>query len=125
MFNAAITEFPFVETMPKREKSKLAKLWAHLSAVRAIVAEKGTLLPQHMVADMLNLSRSRVGQLVDDGRLEAVEIHGVRYVTADSVEACAKIERKITGRPPKLVDNRELAKASLTAARDILQKTSK
>jgi hypothetical protein len=125
MYQASITEFPFVHEMPKREKSKLAKLWDHLAAVRAIVAEKGTVLPQHMVADLLDISRARVGQLVDDGRLEAVQIHGIRYVTADSVEACAKIERRITGRPPRKLDNVALWKTSLSNARHIVENTSK
>jgi len=124
MFNAAITEFPFVETLPKREKTKLAKLWDHLAAVKRIIDEKGTVLPQHMVADLLDLSRSRIGQLIDDGRLEAVEIHGFRYVTETSVVSFAKEERK-NGRPTKPLDNRQLWKSSLSTGRMIVENSSK
>lgn len=124
MFNAAITEFPFVETLPKREKSKLGKLWDHLSTVKQIVDEKGLILPQHMVADLLDLSRARVGQLIDDGRLEAVVVHGVRYVTEVSVVSFAKEERK-TGRPLKCLDNQGIWQASVSAARRAFKNTSK
>jgi len=125
MYQAAITEFPFVEELPRREKSKLAKLWDHLAAVRAITAEKGTLIPQHMAAGLLNVCKQRVCQLIDDGKLEGIEVHGVRYVTADSCEAWAKAERSKGGRPRKVVDNRALWKASWEAGQDIVEKSSK
>jgi hypothetical protein len=124
MFDAVITEFPFVETLPKREKSKLAKLWDHLAEVRSVTAEKGPIIPQVMAADLLSLSRSRIGQFVDEGRLEAVEIHGVRYVTADSVEAYAKVER-LNGRPLKQLTKRQMWRSSLASGRIIAENTSK
>jgi hypothetical protein len=125
MFDAAITEFPFVETLPKRKQSKLAGLWAHLSEVKRIMNEKGVVLPQHMVAGLLGLSKTRIGQLIDDGRLDSVAIHGMRYVTENSVVAFAKEERK-NGRPIKAVDSkRELWKSSMSSAREMVKESSK
>jgi hypothetical protein len=126
MFNASQLEMPYIGSLTVKEKSKVAKLWEHLTEVRKITEQKGTILPQHLVADILQISKQRVGQLVDDGRLEAVEVHGVRYVTADSVEVCAKTERNSKGgRPRKSLDNRALWKASLESAKDIVKNSSK
>jgi hypothetical protein len=124
MHEAAISEFPFVAELPKREKSKLEKVWDHLAEVRAVTAQRGPVIPQIMAAHLLNIGRARVGQLVDDGKLETVLVNGVRYVTADSVEAWAKSNRGKGGRPRK-VSNLELAKASLEGAREIFKNTSK
>jgi hypothetical protein len=121
MFDAATTEFPFVGALPKREKSKLGKVWDHFAQVRAIVAEKGMLVPQHLVANLLGLSKQRIGQLVDDGRLEGVDVHGTRYITEVSVVAFAKVERR-RGRPVKL--GSPLSEA-LSASREALENTSK
>jgi hypothetical protein len=121
MFNAPLTEFPFVETLPKREKSKLAKLWDHLAEVKRIVEEKGAVLPQHLVADLLGISKQRVGQIIDDGRFEAVMIHGTRYVTESSVVAFAKEERRV-GRPVKL---RSPLQEAFSGAAAVFKKTSK
>lgn len=115
---------PYMDGLPKREKSKLAKLWDHVREVKRITEEKGTLLPQHLVADILNLSKQRISQLIDDGRLEAVEVHGVRYVTAASVQSCAQVER-VNGRHIKKIDNQALWKSSVASAQEIVEKTSK
>jgi hypothetical protein len=122
MLQAAITEFPFVEALPKRERSKFSKLWDHLTEVREVVAQKGALVPQHMVADLLDVSRQRICALVDEGRFDSVEVHGVRYITADSVEVFAKQERSKCGRPRKSLDNRKLWKASLSSACELVKK---
>lgn len=92
---------PFLDTLPKREKSKLSKLWDHFQEVKAATAEHGVLLPQHYAADLLGVCRQRVHQLVNEGRLVSVEVGGLRYVTENSMMAFANSERK-AGRPPKI-----------------------
>lgn len=121
MFNAAdaAAEFPFVETLPKREKSKLAMMWEQARRLSQIIEEVGALVPQHLVAEVLGVSKQRVGQFVDEGRLENVEFCGVRYCTERSVLAFAKIERKITGRPPHKPSNRALWKAARSSVSEM------
>ena len=78
MHEAAAAEFPFVKALPKREKSRLARLWDHFQEVRAATAEHGVLMPQHYAADLLGVSRQRVHVLVNEGRLVVVDVGGVR-----------------------------------------------
>jgi hypothetical protein len=99
MFEAAVTEFPFVQALPKREKSRLGRLWDHFQEVRAAVKENGALLPQHYAADLLGLSRQRVHVLVNEGKLKSIEVGGLRYVTESSLVAWAQAERDKGGRP--------------------------
>lgn len=87
-----------LEARPKREKSRLAKVWDHFQELRRVVDEKGMLVPQYFVADLLGISRQRVHQLVNDGRFEVVELQGHRYLTETSVVSFAQDERK-NGRP--------------------------
>lgn len=100
MHEAIVNEFPFVAELPKREKSKLAKLWDQLAEVRAITNEKGLILPQSFVSKLLDVSDQRISQLLDDGKLDGVCINGRRFVTEKSVIEWAGQEHK-TGRPTK------------------------
>ena len=118
MYQAAVTEFPFVEALPKREKSKLSKLWDELKEVKRLADEKGVIVPQHMAAGLLGLSKQRIGQLIDDGRLEGILIHGTRFVTENSIREFAGTERK-AGRPPKIATNKELWRLSLDTCRQV------
>jgi hypothetical protein len=56
------------------------------------------LVPQTFTAGLLDISKQRVAQLIDAGKLEAVEFNGTRFVTERSVVALAQSERK-SGRP--------------------------
>lgn len=124
MHHAEVLELPGLNLeMPNREKSKLAKVWEHFEELRAVVAEKGMLVPQHLVADLLGLSKQRVHVLVNEGRFEVVELQGHRYLTEQSVVDFAKDERK-HGRPLKVVsNNRELARIALRNASTIVKRS--
>jgi len=98
MHEAAITEFDFVDKLPKREKSKVAKIWDQFKALSAAQEEHGILLPQVFVASMLGLSRQRVNFLCQEGRLVVVRIGDQPFVTENSTIEYAKSERK-AGRP--------------------------
>jgi len=121
MYEAVAPEFPFVEAMPKRDKSRWQKVWDHFNELRSVVAQKGMLVPQHLAAAVLGVSRQRVHVLVNEGRLEAVEVDGYRYVTEQSVVAFADTERKV-GRPLKVPSNSELWKISLEHGRKAVSK---
>jgi len=105
--------------MPKREKSKLSRIWEHFAEVKAATAKHGVLLPQHYAATLLSVSNQRVHQLVNDGRLMTVEVGGLRYVTENSMTAYAQSERK-AGRPPKIPS----LKAIFGKARESVQDTA-
>lgn len=125
MFEAEALEFPFTATMPKREKSKLVKCWELLQRMKAISATEGDLVPLMMGAKLLGLSRSRVDDLVRDGRLKRYDIDGHVFLTENSIVECAKVERR-NGRPLKTISsNSEMWKASMEYAREVVQKTSK
>jgi len=122
MFEAEALEFPFTAAMPKREKSRLVKVWELLGRMKQISETEGDLVPLMMGAKLLGLSRSRVDDLVRDGRLKRYEIDGHVFLTENSIVECAKVERK-HGRPFKIpATNSELWKASMEYARESLKK---
>lgn len=95
---AEVSEFPFVGELPKREKSKVGKLWDRLQEASRVVEERGMFVPQSIVAKLLGVSRQRVHQIVQDGRLETVDVCGERFILEDSLVEFCKLERK-AGRP--------------------------
>lgn len=96
----AIAEFPFVERLPKREKSRLGKLWDAFSQFKALTEKHGTIIPIPLAAEMAGVSRQCIENYVARGRLAAVELNGRFYVLEDSFIEYAKSERK-PGRPLK------------------------
>jgi len=120
-----INEFPFVSEMPKREKSKVAKIWDQFQELSRLQKTHGILIPQAMAAKMLSVSPQRVWQFVEEGRLEFVEMNGIRFVTENSIVEFARVQRK-EGRPPgRIVDAAEkgnvaLLKESYRASRELL-----
>lgn len=106
MFEAEATDFPFVAELPKREKSKMVKVWDNFRELARISQSEGMLLPQVMAAKVLGVSRGRVFQLVESGQLKFVDVFGERMVTENSILAHMKTERK-AGRPPKLMKDAE------------------
>lgn len=93
--------FPVVE----RKRSKLSN---YLAAVR----EHGPIAPCGMVAAFLDVSRSRVYQLISEGRLAAVTVNGQRYVPVAALELFATEERKV-GRPFKQPSFADLMRGGL------------
>jgi hypothetical protein len=98
MFDAAISEFPFVEALPKREKSKLARVWDMLKEMKAAVDAEGQLVPVNLTCKLLDVSRTRIDQFCAAGRLRRVTIGDHVFITEKSIVECARDERK-SGRP--------------------------
>jgi len=90
----AVREFPFVATLPKRERSRIGRLWDHFTELSALADVHGMLLPPTLAADLAGVSKQRIQQLMDGGRLEAVEFNGRRYITENSFVEWAKSQRK-------------------------------
>lgn len=101
MFEAEALEFAFAPGLTKREKSNVAKAVDLVKEFTDLQKRHGALVPAAMVAGVLNLSRERVRQFIDEGRLKAVNFRGSYYVGEDDLREFAKLERK-TGRPPKV-----------------------
>lgn len=81
MFEADALEFPFASAWPKREKSRLVKCWELLQQMNKISETDGSLVPLTLGAKCLGLSRSRVDDIVRDGRLKRVTIDGHVFLT--------------------------------------------
>jgi hypothetical protein len=123
--NDAVIEFPWVEQLPKREKSRLAKLWDHFAEVRAIQREHGTIVPVKLAADLAGVTRQRIDDLVERGQLVRIYVNGHPFITENSFVEWAKTERK-NGRPLKvLATNKEIWKAAHEAAKVTVKNTSK
>lgn len=121
MFEAAATEFSFVEALPKREKSRLVKCWEFAKEIARISDTEGDLLPVSFACKLLDVSRSRIDQFVTDGRLKRFDVDGHVFITSNSIVECAKIERK-HGRPFKVPTVAEVWKASRETARENFKK---
>lgn len=105
MSAAATTEFPFVNELPKRDRSRFSVAWDKLrlfhAQVSALTAEHGALVPMRLVPPVLNISNQRVCQLCDAGKLHRFEVGDVVFISEASIVALAKTERK-AGRPFKV-----------------------
>lgn len=102
MFEAEAIEFPFVQEMPKREKTRITKVWEQFRELSRIAEKKGMLVPQNFVAKLLGVSPQRIDQLAQEERLERVYVNGAAFITENSVVEFAATERK-NGRPCKMV----------------------
>ena len=118
MFEATINEFPFVAEVPKREKSRLTKVWDAFQELKAITDEKGMLVPARFTANLLNVSHQRILQLVDAQHLERVTIDGNVFITERSIIALASSERK-NGRPLKMATPKQTWEAAMDYASNL------
>jgi hypothetical protein len=122
MHVAEAIEFPFGEGMQKREKSRLVKVWDRLQELKSIAEEKGAIVPAVFAAKLLGVSKQRIDVLMNDGRLERVDVDAHPFITERSIVEFAKSERK-SGRPLKTPStNREMWDASKSAAKEMMRK---
>lgn len=123
MFEATANEFPFVEALPKREKSKVLKAVDQLKDFAELSKQHGTLVPLFMVQAVLGVSKQRVYKFVTDGRLPTVMFQGHHFVTEDAIVEFAKKERK-NGRPFKVVSSLKEAHSRTRAILNEAKKNS-
>jgi hypothetical protein len=98
MFEALAPEFGFVDGLPKREKSKLARVWDLLKQMKVASEKEGQLVPVNLTCKLLDVSRTRIDQFCERGSLRRVEVAGHVFITEQSIIECAREERKV-GRP--------------------------
>jgi hypothetical protein len=128
MADSVLSEFPFVKSLPKREKGKLAKLWEHLDEIAAVEQREGKLIQVSFASALLNVCRQRVHQLMDSGQLKRIEVNGHPFVTVRSVAEFCETERK-AGRP-RLKNNGKLTfietlKTGIAVGREMADYVSK
>jgi len=111
-----IAEFPFVADLPKREKTKLASLWDNFQEIKTVTEAHGMLVPVSLAAELLGISRQRIHELMEAGRLQRVEFRGRAYMTEDQLHEYARAERK-AGRPPKVRTLFQVAKLAATPSK--------
>lgn len=112
VFDSTATDFPFVAELPKKAKSKLVKFWEAFRAFSDLRKEHGELVPQKVAATLLDISTTRVDELVETGKLVRKDFCGHVYITENSLVEVARSERK-AGRPLKKLE--ECASSPLAA----------
>lgn len=73
--------------------------------------DNGPLCQVSLAAKLMDVSRQRMYQLIDEGTFRSWEFFGHRYVCANDVKAFMEVERK-SGRPWKEPSAKELWKMS-------------
>lgn len=102
MFESEALDFPAFAHLPKRDKSRIERVWDSFQELSRVSEQKGMLIPQVYAARVLDVTPQRVTELIRRGILETYKVHDVPFVTGNSVVAYAKSERK-AGRPPKSI----------------------
>ena len=111
MTDTVASEFPFVESLPKRAKSRFQRAWDVVEELTQKQAEVGEFVPASLVAKVLQCSRQNVFNLAERGSLEPVRVDGHFFITKRSLVAYAETER-LQGRPLKSMNYREALRAA-------------
>lgn len=115
---ADLSEFPFVSELPKREARRVRSVWDQWEEIKTIIAHRGALVPITFAGKLGGVSKQRVYQLIDAGKLEHVQLGNHGFVTESSLMEWVKSERK-TGRPKHLPESPvDKAKFLAEAARE-------
>jgi len=99
MFEATISEFPFVGELPKRDKSKLQEVWDELAEFHEVSKREHGLVSVQHAMKCLNVSRSSIDDLVRRCKLTRFEFGGHVVISVKSLKQWANAERSVGGRP--------------------------
>lgn len=113
----AVAEFPFVETLTKRQQGRLTKAVEVIRRMR-----DDDLLPASVAAKVLGVGIQRVYDLQKQGRFSRVELHGQVFVKGADVVAYAAAERK-TGHRFDRTSYGEQWAASVAFAKEVCEST--
>jgi hypothetical protein len=80
--------------LPKRVKSK----WEELNELCDLVDKHGPIIPVSLAAQLLDLSRQRVYQLIGDGVLVPVEFAGKQWLAEKQIRAFVEVDRPSGGK---------------------------
>ncbi len=87
--------FPVLDTRAKAKPKSL------LRQSMDAFTEHGALLPQSFLASILGISKQRVSQLIQAGKLATVELDGHTFVPMAALEIYLSQDRDEGGRPHK------------------------
>jgi hypothetical protein len=107
---AQIEFFPGFENVSRKERSK----WAIIGEMSQISQEHGQLIPQDLAWKILDISKQRMSQLVNEpgeARIRSWQFFGKTWVCENDLRAYAVSERE-AGRPLKEKPLKELWRAS-------------
>jgi len=100
MFEATADEFPFVEDLPKREKSRWQKYCDAMAEFAEVSRQEGGLVHVSMAANFLNVSRTRIDELCNAGILKRFSFGGHVVISVRSLKERAE-SKLLKGRPKK------------------------
>lgn len=89
-----------MEDVSKREASRIVSVWDCILGLVAGSKEHGVLIPVSLAAKSLNVSRTRVDELIADGKLQRVDVYDHVFVGSNSLALYARSPR-LPGRPRK------------------------
>lgn len=104
-----------LESVPVREKSKLAIVLEQVDEFSKAIGDDKVIFPSQ-AALLLDVSPSRITDLMDEGRLQTVRMGSRRVILMRSFQAFYDSDRK-PGRPRKTPTAKELWKASKEGAK--------
>jgi len=88
---AALERDLFGEVIEDREGPEVLQGWrGRAEALMRYSQERGGLVPQRALPDVLGISRQRVHELVQSSQFEVVKIEGIPFVTGRSIDAWEK-----------------------------------
>ena len=92
---AAVQRGLFGEDFEVTAEESFGSGWrGRAQALSKLSEQRGGLVPQSALHDVLGLSRQRVHQLVQTGQFEVVKLEGVRFITGRSLDAWEQDEEK-------------------------------
>jgi hypothetical protein len=94
------------ELFPWVEKELASKPRSFVGELRDAQERHGPLIPRSWIQVYLDVSRQRVKVLIDEGKLETLEMRGKQFVPLISIEKWLSGERK-AGRPVNELTMRE------------------
>jgi hypothetical protein len=95
---AAVQRGLFGEDYEVQETPEVLEGWrGRADALMKYSQERGGLVPQRALPDVLGISRQRVHELVQNQQFEVIKIEGISFVTGRSIDAWEKDADKVKG----------------------------
>lgn len=67
-----------------------------IKEISLLYSEKGAMITQAQTSRLLSKSRARIAQMIEEGKLEAVNCLGINMITLSSIIQYVKTEKKPT-----------------------------
>ena len=90
---------PWLFDVPATELKRVKNKWEELAEMADKSEEVGGLIPPALAASLLDVSRQRVHNMIERGRINSWMFFGDRYVSAAEVHAFMASERKPGPKP--------------------------